>query len=160
MDIAEVVENVLEHHGVLGMKWGRRSGSSGVQSIKDVRARSRSSKVTVSDKARKVKTSGGRGHPAHPEAIGKATTGQILSKSGAKALSNSQLKAYNERMNLEANARRLAVNDMSMGRKFVAVHIRKVATQQVSEVSSQVASQQVKKHLTSRLIKTAAVAAA
>jgi hypothetical protein len=149
MDMAmSTVNDILSHYGVLGMKWGRRGGTSGREA------------VTVTEKGKRLKTSGGRGHPTHSEAIAKAKVGQILKKSGTKSLSNSQLKAYNERMNLEANAKRLSVNDMSAGKRFIAVHVKKVGSQQVSEVSSQVASQQVKKHLTSRLIKTAAVAAA
>jgi hypothetical protein len=148
MNIAEVVENVLAHHGVKGQKWGvRRKATVGAQ------------EVVVSDKRKKLKTKGGQGHPAHSDAIGKATTGQILKKSGAKALSNNELKSYNERMNLEANAHRLSQNDMSPGRRFVSRVILQHGKQQITDVSGQVASHQVKKHLVRRLAKAGAVAA-
>jgi hypothetical protein len=150
------IDNILSHHGVKGMHWGvRTSASSRVQSVKDARARSRSSKVTVVDKKRRIKTSGGAGHPAHSDAIGKATTGQILKKSGAKSLSNAQLKAYNERMNLEANARKLSTNDMSSGKRFILKTLKKTGEETTQDVAKQTASKMVKKHL----IKTAVVAA-
>ena len=101
-----VVDDILTHHGVKGMKWGVR--------------RERSSSVTVSDKRKKIKTSGGSGHPAHPDAVRARTFGQVGKKSGLKALSNQELQTYASRLQLEQNVKRLNYNDMSRGKKFVA----------------------------------------
>lgn len=107
-------EDILSHHGVKGQKWGvRRQSPSGPQG------------VIVSDKRKKIKTSGGKGHPAHPDAVKSRTTGQIAKKSGTKALSNAELKAYNERLNLEQNFKRLQYQDSSVGKKFVLTLLKK-----------------------------------
>jgi hypothetical protein len=111
---AMIVENVLAHYGVKGMRWGvRRKATVGAQ------------EVVVSDRRKKIKTSGGKGHSAHPEAVSSRVTGQIAKKSGTKALSNAQLRAYNERLNLEQNYKRLAYQDSSAGKKLVLSLLRR-----------------------------------
>ena len=113
MNTAEIIEGILAHHGVKGQKWGVR------------RARNKSSAVTVVDKKRKLKTYGGAGRPAHSDAVSARTSGQIARKSGIKSLSNAELRAYNERLNLEQNAKRLSYQDKSKGKKFVLTLIGK-----------------------------------
>jgi hypothetical protein len=99
---------VLTHHGVKGMRWGiRRKATVGPQ------------EVIVSNTRRKLRTSGGAGHPASSEAVSARTTGQIAKKSGVHSLSNAQLRAYNERLNLEQNFKRLNFQDKSAGQRFV-----------------------------------------
>lgn len=105
MSNTDSVDDVLEHFGVKGMRWGvRRSESS----------------VTVSDRKKKLKTSGGVRRPAHPDAVRARTIGQVGKKSGLKALSNQELQTYAQRLQLEQNVKRLNYNEMNIGRKFVA----------------------------------------
>lgn len=115
MDAPEILEDILAHHGIKGQKWGVR------------RARNRSSDVSVVDRKKKLKTYGGKGRPAHSDAVVARTHGQVAKKSGFKALSNAELRAYNERLNLEQNAKRLAENDKSRGRQMVNKMIGKNA---------------------------------
>lgn len=130
------IENILTHTGVKGMKWGvRRKATVGAQ------------EVIVSDKRKRLKTSGGRGHPAHPDAIGPRKIGQVGRKSGLKALSDSELKAYNNRLNLEHNTKRLMYEDSSPPRKFVLGILRQTGRQQANDAANAVASKQVKKLL-------------
>src|SRR4249919_2687836 len=108
MSAAEIVSNLLEHHGVKGMKWGvRRKATVGPQ------------EVIVRDSRKKLKTSGGGGHAAHPEAVRARTTGQIAKKSGVKALSDQQLRDYSNRLRLEQEVKRLQFNEKSAAHKFV-----------------------------------------
>lgn len=109
MDTSAMVEHVLVHFGVRGQKWGvRRKATVGAQ------------EVVVSDKRKKLKTSGGAGHPASSDAVRARTIGQVGKKSGTKALSNADLKVFNERLNLEQNYKRLTFQDQSKGRQFVS----------------------------------------
>jgi hypothetical protein len=133
---SKVVEDILSHHGVLGMKWGHRNRSSGPQS------------VTVSDKGKKIKTSGGQGHPAHEDAVRARTSGQIAKKSGVKALSNKELQAYTQRLQLEQSVKRLSYNDKPAAKKFVLKLLGQTGQNTTSQVATAVTSQQVKKHLT------------
>lgn len=109
------VDDILTHFGKKGMRWGIRNDSrpSGPQA------------VTIKDKRKKLKTTGGKGFPSTSDAITSRTIGQIAKKSGTRAVSNSELKAYNERLNLEQNYKRLAYQDSSIGKKFVLTVLRK-----------------------------------
>jgi hypothetical protein len=144
MNTAELVADVLTHHGVKGMRWGiRRKATVG------------STEVIVSDKRKKIKTSGGQGYKAHPEAVRARTIGQIGKKSGLKALSNKELEEYARRLNLEANAKRLSYNDKNPGQKFVASVLGQTGKTQVSSLANDVAGDQVKRHILPKLVKAA-----
>jgi hypothetical protein len=140
MTTPDIVDHILAHVGVKGMKWGvrkdravdtfvsrglgisttgnrERAASRGSTSTK---SKSGAQAVTVSDKGKKVKTSGGKGHPAHPDALSAHRLGQVGKKSGLKALSNKELQDYAHRLQLEQNVKRLNYNEMSRGKKFVA----------------------------------------
>jgi hypothetical protein len=118
MRTSEIVENILAHHGVKGQRWGvRRKATVGAH------------EVVVSDKRKKIKTSGGKGFPAHSDAVRSRTIGQIGKKSGTKALSNAELRAYNDRLNLEQNYKRLKYHDSHAGKKFVMTLLGKKGSQ-------------------------------
>jgi hypothetical protein len=136
MDNAKVVEDILTHHGVKGMKWGvRRKATVGAQ------------EVVIRDTRKKIKTSGGEGHPASADAIRARTSGRIAKKSGYKALSDAELRAYTNRLNLEQNARRLDYAEKNKAMKFVANLLGNTGKSAAEGAAQQVASQQVKKHL-------------
>lgn len=81
----------LYHFGILGMKWGVR--------------RQRGSDGRVVE--------GSHGSDDHQKA-------RDLKKKGARNLSNSELKSYVERMNLEKQYSNLNKKEVSAGRKFVS----------------------------------------
>ena len=135
MSAAEAVVSVLAHYGTKGMRWGVR---------KDAR---RSADVTVIDKRKRLKTVGGKGRPASPDAIRTHTLGQVGRKSGFKALSNDELRAFNERINLEQQAKRLSFQSSSPPKKFVLKLLGQTGQQQAQEAANAVASKQVKKLL-------------
>jgi hypothetical protein len=142
MTPAEAVQNVLSHHGVKGMRWGiRRKATVGAQ------------EVIVSDRRKKLKTSGGEGHPAHMDAVRARAIGQVRRKSGVKALSDQELQAYTRRLNLEQGLKRLEYNELNPGKKFVASLLGQTGKTQAQALANDVAADQVKKHLASKLIK-------
>ena len=129
MSTSEVVENVLKHYGVKGMRWGVR--------------RERSSSVTVSDKKKRIKTKGGHGLPAHSDAVRARTIGQRGRSSGVKALSNDELNEYARRLQLEQNVKRLQYQDANLAKKFVLTVVGKTGQQQAQDVANQQASKAV-----------------
>lgn len=124
MSTPEIVEDVLTHFGKKGMRWGQRTASGGAQ------------KVSVTNKGKKLKTSGGKGFPAHSDAVRARTLGQVGKKSGVKALSNNQLKTYSTRLNMEQNAKRLMYEDSSLPSKFIKTLLGQTGRKTTEEVSS------------------------
>lgn len=108
-NVDEVIDDILIHYGKLGMKWGRRQAARSAQKRE----------VSVKDKDKKIKTSGGKGVPAHPDAIAARKIGQISKESGLKAVSNKDLQTFNQRLNLEQQAKRLKYQDQSAARRFI-----------------------------------------
>lgn len=121
MSTLEIVENVLTHFGKKGMKWGVRSSSG-------------QTAVSVRSKGKKLKTSGGKGFPAHADAVRARTAGQIVKKSGTKALSNDDLKAYSRRLQLETSVSQLSRSNKGSGAKFANIVVNKVGNKVVDEV--------------------------
>jgi hypothetical protein len=141
---AEAVQNILTHFGVKGMKWGvRRKATVGPR------------EVIVSDKRKKVKTSGGEGHPASSDAVRARTLGQVGKKSGLKALSDNELRAYSNRLNMEQQVRRLEYNEKNAAKRFVARALGQAGSQAVQNEANRQAKAGVRK-----AIKVAASAAA
>jgi hypothetical protein len=149
MSAAEVVSNLLEHHGIKGMKWGvRRKATVGPQ------------EVIVRDSRKKIKTSGGGGHTAHPSAVSARTTGQIAKKSGVKALSDEQLQSYAKRIRLEQEVKRLHYNERPAAERFVLKALGRAGNQSVDKAANE-GSRKVGAILAAKqAAKVAAVAAA
>ena len=81
-----IVENILEHHGVLGMRWGFRKGPDGSYGF-------------------------GRKNPKLPpseDAQNAATLKSHVKTSGVQSLSNTELQALVSRMNLESQFAKLS----------------------------------------------------
>lgn len=102
-------------YGKLGMRWGVTTRSDGTKVGKP-----RAGEVEVKAvPGRKVKTSGGAGKPASEDAIRAKVGRQVAKKSSTDALSNQELQAVVQRMQLEANYRRLSSEDKTAGQKFI-----------------------------------------
>lgn len=130
------VENILEHFGVKGMRWGvRRKATVGP------------TEVIVSDKRKKIKTSGGERRPASPDAVRARTIGQVGKKSGLKALSDAELSAYSKRLNLEQQVKRLEYNEKNAARRFVASLLGQSGKNAVQNAANEAASKAVKRRL-------------
>lgn len=124
----EFVEGLM-HFGTKGMRWGVR--------------RDKSSKVTVTDKGKRLKTSGGHGHKADPSAVRARKVGQKAKASGLKALSDDELAHYARRLQLEQNVKRLQWHDKPATERFV----RRLLGQSGSVDSHEANSQLVRKTL-------------
>jgi hypothetical protein len=126
---SEAIEDILTHHGTKGMKWGirKRMGRAGPQ------------EVVVKDRPgrKRIKTKGGEGRPAHPDAVTPRISGQVARKSGVKALSDAELRAYTNRLNLEQQAKRLQYEDSSLPRKFVLSTLRQTGKKSQDELASE-----------------------
>jgi hypothetical protein len=109
----KTAEDFLAHFGVPGMKWGVRKGSSS-RPTKDP------TEVKIRAKpGRDIKAKGGKKIPASADAVTKAVYQQRAKASTTNALSNQELQALVNRLNLEQQYSRLTKSDITYGEKFV-----------------------------------------
>jgi len=109
--MTETVEDILEHYGTKGMRWGVRKKSSGSTEATPVKVRAKP--------GQSIQTKGGKNQPAHEDAIKVAAAQQKVRKSGTQALSNQEMKLIVERMNLEQQYGKLNPKQASRGEKFL-----------------------------------------
>jgi hypothetical protein len=161
MDVAmsDKVKDFIQHFGVKGMKWGvRRAGDHFLErglaiSTPGSRARGAAAaksarKVKVKDKGKKLRTSGGKGVPAHPDALRAHRIGQVVKKSGTKAVSNQDLSTYANRLQLEQNVSRLTSKERNRGTQFVSGVLSQSGKSLASEAVNKGAKEVGKKALT------------
>jgi len=130
---AEFGAEFLAHVGVKGMRWGQRKAPPTAV------APTAASVVPHGAKRKtKVKTEGGENHPASDDAIKVAQARVKLSKSGAAALSNNELREVANRLQLEQQVKQLTT---SGGKKFVSGLLRS----QGQQSSQQLLNKSVKK---------------
>lgn len=105
-------ETFLEHYGVKGMKWGVRRDRSGASGPTEV--------SVIAPTGKRIRTSGGSGHPASEEAIKTASTKQKSRASGVRSLSNKEIQDAVRRMQLEKQFNELSAKPgiLAKGQKF------------------------------------------
>ena len=119
------VENFLAHYGVKGMKWGVRRDKS--PTAVEVNARP----------GRYVKAKGGKYQDVSEDAIKAAVARQKARKSTTDSLSNPELQALVQRMNLEQQYSNLSGNGnrASTGKKVARFLLGQVGDQHVDSIS-------------------------
>lgn len=110
--------DTLYHYGILGMKWGKRKGSSGSSSSKK-----KSSSTENQSEDHKKKTT--------------------LKKKRISEMSNSELKDLNNRLQLEKQYKDLTRAEISPGKKFVTDVLTNAAKQTASQYVSKYMSKGV-----------------
>jgi hypothetical protein len=124
----DTVEEVLEHFGVKGMKWGvRKDAPSGPQPV-----------TIKAEDGKRVKTAGGTGQPASEDAKKVAIAKQTAKASSTDALSTKELQELVNRMNLEQQYSKLAASggSVALGRKFAKNVAVNVGSQSVKDASA------------------------
>jgi len=115
------LDDVLSHYGIKGMRWGvRRSDKGGSGEPSDVIIKSRPGKAP--------EVSGGHNQPPSDDAKRAAAYRQKAKASTIHSLSNQELKALVDRMNLEANyAKAMAARapQKNLGHQFVSNFLKR-----------------------------------
>jgi hypothetical protein len=135
MNAAEVVEDILTHHGVKGMHWGIRKDSSSPRA------------VTVTDKKKRIATRGGQGFPATESAVRARVIGQQAKKSGTKSLTDQQLRDYASRIQMEQNVKRLQYNEKPAAARFISRVLGRSGEQSAQQAANKATSEAAKKAL-------------
>lgn len=156
VSMSSVIDDILSHHGVKGMKWGRRKAAGSPPGPASVVVTTKTSPKSKT----KISTSGGTAHPAHPDAVAAKTTQQILKKSGSHALSTQELQDLQTRLNLESNVSRLDAQQRAAGQHFAVRFIKDPAgRRKIKDAADSPQGQAVKKSLKKKLATAAATAA-
>lgn len=145
--MATEVNDILQHFGVKGMKWGvRRDRSSGVRTLRTgehvtVGIRTRglgTGKVVVQrTKSSKLKT--------HPDKAAVQKSAKKVKRGNTDALSNDELQKVVRRMNLERQFKDISSKEKRTvpGAKFVGDVLLNIGKQQATRLGNQVVEQQL-----------------
>ena len=93
MDNVEVVQEILSHHGVMGMRWGHRKSGGGTSIM----------------------------HPPSADAAAAKSASEKAKKSGLDSLSNKEIQVMVSRMNLEQQVSKLNPSTVKRGHNTVNV---------------------------------------
>lgn len=105
------VDEILAHYGTKGMKWGVRKKDYTPTSVT----------VTRTPKGG-VKTSGGKNQPAHQDAVVAKVAVRKAKASGLQSLSNQELQAVAQRLELERKVSTLGGDQLtSNGKQFMDI---------------------------------------
>lgn len=118
----QYVDAFLAHYGILGMKWGVR---------RDVGSDGRIKKNS-------------KGSEEHKEA-------KALGKKGTKNMSNAELKKYNERMNLENQAKNLSKTSASKGKAAVTKILKTAGSTAATTIATSALTYAGKRMLAAKL---------
>jgi hypothetical protein len=118
-------DHILEKGFAISTPGSRARGAAAAKSAR---------KVTVKDKGKRLKTSGGKGVATHPDALRAHKLDQIVKKSGTKALSNEDLQAYSTRLQLEQSVSRISSNNKSAGAKVSKLILARAGNKAIDEV--------------------------
>lgn len=142
----QAVEEMF-HYGVKGMKWGVRSVDKDSQPtlIREKQSRRDSKDVTVTQRkaGKYVKTKGGERQKATDDAVRAAAARQKAKKSTTDALTNAELKAAVDRMQLEQQYSKLNSKTKRRGSGFVS---RLFKSPEGRKISADLAKQVAKKN--------------
>lgn len=119
-------QEFLAHYGVLGMRWGSRSH-------RDKQARIQTAKKANLE-VRKAKRTKGKGDPGDPSED--HTKASNLKKKPLSQMSNAEIRALNERLQLERQYRDLNRKETSKGEKFVKDILVNAAKQTATNYTS------------------------
>jgi hypothetical protein len=103
------LDTVLEHFGIRGMHWGVRRSKAELSGPTPV--------IVKVKPGQKIVTKGGKGYKPVEEAINAAVVKQRAKSSGVQSLSNQELQAAVNRMNLEQSYTKLNPKKLSFGQK-------------------------------------------
>jgi hypothetical protein len=112
---SDLLDEILAHYGVRGMRWGVRKGASDA-----VRANQTANSVWRTGRQMRKATRGGKkAEPPSEESARALELQRRVQKSGTSALTNKDLQALVTRMNLEKQYSNLNQRQVSTGRKMV-----------------------------------------
>lgn len=135
-----VVDDLLAHHGIKGMRWGvERSRSATETHIVSDSTGERHPVPTHTEDGTKIKY-------VHEHAAGKAETDRIVKEHGIQAVSNYQLRSANERSDLESRYKTLNPSVADKGKKVVGDLVKETGKQEARKaLAKQIAKSAAKK---------------
>lgn len=144
------VDEILEHHGIKGMRWGveksRISGASETHVIGRSEHTDTTPLPTHTEEGAKIKY-------VHEHAAAKSETDRIIKEHGIQAVSNYQLRSANERSDLEGRYKTLNPTTVSKGSRFVKDLVGQTAKQQTgAAVNRQIAKSLAKKAVVAAVV--------